>query len=340
MMVAPFDAQQRRISGPAVPSTESVATEPSIYLGGAFADLQAAIADDGTLAYVPQNTEQLESTIGWADMKGEFIAAGAVPGAILNASLSPDGKTVAIQSGNRVSLFDIARSVTTPLNLGDRQTESVSWHPDGKHLTLGGPYLSLYDLDARKEAVLVDPGRPKREAVWTPDGRTVVYMTFNPNTDIYMLTRSSDAKPQPFLATEAVEFAPAISPDGHFIAYRASGSAQSNQTDVYVTHFPDGKGTVQVTDRGGGTPFWSRDGRSLFFAAPPDVLQVVQVTEGSPIQVGARQTLFPLKDLQIAGIAPDGKRFLAVRVPKINPPSQIVVVQNWVQELNRLLPVQ
>ena len=130
------------------------------------------------------------------DIKGEFAAAGTVTGYISDASLSPDGKTVAFVSDARVSLFDLARSVTTPLNLGDRQTETVSWHPDGKRLTLGGPSLSLYDLDARKETVLVDVGRPKRGAVWSPDGRTVVYMTFNPNNDIYMLTPgASDATP-------------------------------------------------------------------------------------------------------------------------------------------------
>jgi Tol biopolymer transport system component len=340
MMVAPFDAQHRRISGPAVPSPESVVTD-GVLRGSAFGNLQAAIADDGTLAYVPPGADKVESTIGWVDIKGEFAAAGTVPGNLSDASLSPDGKTVALVSDTRVSLFDLARSVTTPLNLGDRQTETVSWYPDGKRLTLGGPTLSLYDLDARKEAVLIGVGRPKREAVWSPDGRTVVYMTFNPNNDIYMLTTgASDATPKPFSATEAIELGPSISPNGRLIAYRSSGSAQTNQTNVYVSRFPDGSGIVQVTDRGGGSPFWSPDGRSLFFSGPPGVLQTAQVTEGSTIQVGAVQTLFPQKDFQIFGIAPDGKRFLAVRVGKIDPPSQIVVVQNWMQELKRLLPVQ
>ena len=136
-MVAPLDAQQRRISGPVVASPESIVTEAGILRNSAFGNLQAAIADDGTLAYVPPNADKKENTIGWLDIKGEFAAAGTVTGYIADASLSPDGKTVAFVSDNRVSLFDLARSVTTPLNLGDRQTETVSWHPDGKRLTLG-----------------------------------------------------------------------------------------------------------------------------------------------------------------------------------------------------------
>ena len=140
-----------------------------------------------------------------------------------------------------------------------------------------------------------------------------------------MLTSGvSDAKPRPFLATAAIEAAPAISPNGHLIAYRSSVSAQSTQTDVYVARFPDGSGTVKITDRGSGAPFWSRAGRSLFFVGAPGVLQAVQVSEGSPIQVGTRQTLFPEKDFRVVGVAADGKRFFAVRVPKIDPPSQMV----------------
>ena len=93
-------------------------------------------------------------------------------------------------------------------------------------------------------------------------------MTFNPNNDIYMLTPgASDATPKPFAATDAVELGPSISPDGRLIAYRLSASAQNTQTNVYVSRFPDGSGIVKVTDRGGGRPFWSPDGRSLFSAA-------------------------------------------------------------------------
>ena len=88
---------------------------------------------------------------------------------------------------------------------------------------------------------------------------------------------------------------------------------------------------------GGGRPFWSRDGRELFFPAPPGVIQAVSIAPGDRLQIGAARTLFPLENLRIVGVAPDG-RFLSFREPRQDPETEIVVVQNWLQELNRLVP--
>jgi len=49
-------------------------------------------------------------------------------------------------------------------------------------------------------------------------------------------------------------------------------------TDVYVVRFPEGTAKVQITNGGGGTPFWSSDSRELFFAAPPGALRALPVS--------------------------------------------------------------
>ena len=123
------------------------------------------------------------------------------------------------------------------------------------------------------------------------------------------------------------------------IAFVSTASRESTgRTDVYIARFPDGSGRVQVTGNGGGAPFWSRDGRELFFTAPPDVLQVVSVSFGDRLQVGEARTLVPTTGLRIFGISPDGARFLGGRFPRVDPPTEIVVVENWLQELRRLVP--
>jgi len=152
-----------------------------------------------------------------------------------------------------------------------------------------------------------------------------------------VLSLDPNAKQQPFLATEAIESDPAISPDGRWIAYRSCPSANA-PCEVYVVRFPEATGKVQITSSGGGTPFWSRDGRELFFAAPPGVLQVAAVTVGHRLQVGSTRTLFPLGDLNIASVSADGTRFLVARIPRTDPPTEIVVVQNWLQKLAKLVP--
>jgi hypothetical protein len=68
------------------------------------------------------------------------------------------------------------------------------------------------------------------------------------------------------------------------------------------------------------------------------VLKAVSIGAGERLQVGAARTLFELGDLNIEGVSSDGSRFFSVRVPRVDPPREIVVVQNWLQELARLVP--
>ena len=207
----------------------------------------------------------------------------------------------------------------------------------GKRITLGGEYLSLFDPDSGTDTRLTEDGRLKRSPTWSPDGRRVAYMTFNPNDDIQVLSLDGDAKPRALVATDAIERDPAISPDGKWLAFLSTSSADvAGKTNVYVVRFPEGTGKTQITANGGGRPFWSRDGRELFFPAPPGVIQAVSIAPGDRLQIGAARTLFPLENLRIVGVAPDG-RFLSFREPRQDPETEIVVVQNWLQELNRLV---
>jgi dipeptidyl aminopeptidase/acylaminoacyl peptidase len=296
-----------------------------------------AIAATGTMAYLPTNPDEPLPTAGWVDRTGRFEESSPLPKGTSAFSLSPDGKTAAILAGPRLSLLDLDRRVMTRVETPKRSVESATWHPDGRRLTLGGPYLSLFDLDTGKETRLTESGRPKRFASWSPDGRSVAYMTFNPANDIHMLSLDGGA-PRPLVATSAIEADPMISPDGHWMAFTAASGEAAGRRDVYVVRFPEGTSRVQITSEGGTNPFWSRDGRELFFSAPPGVLKAVSIGAGERLQVGAARTLFELGDLNIEGVSSDGSRFFSVRVPRVDPPREIVVVQNWLQELARLVP--
>ena len=333
-MAARFDSKKG--VGPAVPLTESVLVEgPS-----SGPSSQLAVSSSGTATYVPNNRSPSPTLIGWMDSAGMFTELGALPpGRGASAALSPDGEKAATLIDGKVFLFDLVRRVTTPIDLGARQTETVGWHRDGRRLALGGPYLSVYDPDTGKETRLTEPGSPMRFPSWSSDGRTVAFMTFAPNEAIFKLSLDQGALPEPLVATEAIENSPVISPDGRWIAYTSTGQGDQNaRVDVYVARFPEGTGRTQITDMGGGAPFWSHDGRELFYPAPPGVLKSVTIAPGDRLQVGPARSLFPLANLRVAGVSPDGKRFLVVRVPPVQPPTEIVVVQDWLRELTRLIP--
>jgi len=336
VMAAAFNAATGTVGAPA-PIPESVIVDRQ---GLA----QLAVARDGTLAYVPPDADAPPPTLGWMSRTGVFTEIAQLPNGADDVALSPDGRFAALStfSTSKVSMFDLERHVSTPLNVEGRQVETVIWHPDGKRLTFGGAYLSLFDPDRGAETRLTPIGRPKRFASWTPDGRQVAYMTFEPSNDIYLVSVDQDGKPgapRPLIATSAAESDPAISPDGRWIAYRTADPT-SGRTDVYLARFPAGTGRVQVTSNGGGGPFWSRKNDELFFPGPPGVMQSVSVSLGDRAQVGVPRTLFPLTDVQAFSVSADGTRFLVIKQRPVQRPRQIIVVQNWMRELSRIAPAR
>jgi serine/threonine-protein kinase len=326
LMSAPFDPNRRTVGAP-TPVSDPVVLDT-------FGVPQLAVSNTGTLAYVERNADAGVPTLGWVTRGGTFTDVGPLPAGSRDVALSPDGSRAVILGTNKVFLFDIARKVSTPLPIGNRRVESAQWHPDGKRITLGGAYLSLFDPDTGTDTRLTSTGRPKRFATWSPDGRSVAYMTFEPSNDIYILTLDGDRKPRPLISTSAAELVPSISPDGRWIAY-SSRADPSGRLDVFVARFPEITGRVQVTSSGGNGAFWSPKGDELFFAAPPGVLQSVSVGRGDRLDLGAPRTLFPLGDVDALSPAPDGSRFLAIKVPRVDPPRQFAIVQNWRDELAR-----
>jgi Tol biopolymer transport system component len=331
LMAAPFDARQRRAGQP-IALPESVSIDSELY-----ETPQLAVSSTGTLAYVPADADTERPAIGWVNRAGEFQEVGTLPRRAQAAALSPDGQRAAILAGTQLLLFDLRRGVATTIEARESDRDSIGWHPDGKRITLGGGALSLFDPDSGKDMPLTALGRLKRFPSWSPDGRTVAYMTFNPTNDIYVLSLD-DGTPHALVATDANEDAPAVSPDGRWLAYTSTQSVEvTGRTNVFVVRFPDGTGRTQITDEGAGRPVWSRDSRELFFPAAPGVLKSVSVAPGDPVQVGPARTLFPLNNLRFVAAAPDG-RLLAFQEPPVPRPTEIVVVQNWLQELTRLVP--
>jgi Tol biopolymer transport system component len=270
------------------------------------------VSNTGTLAYVPADADTERPVIGWVTRAGEFQDVGTLPRRAQAAALSPDGQRAAILAGPQLLLFDLRRGVATTIEAGRttairsggtrRKTDHARWRA-----------LSLFDPDTGKDTALTELGRLKRFPSWSPDGRTVAYMTFNPTNDIHVLSLDDGAGPRPLVATDANEDAPAVSPDGRWLAYTSTQSVEiTGRTNVFIVRFPEGTGRTQISGNGAGRPIWSRDSRELFFGAPPGVLQSVSVAAGDTLQVGPAKTLFPLTNLRVVAAAPDG-RFLAFR---------------------------
>jgi serine/threonine-protein kinase len=186
----------------------------------------------------------------------------------------------------------------------------------------------------------------------TPDGKTVVFHETQPNGQYDVMTSplENNRTATPLIRTNFNERNPQISPDGQWIAF---DSDASGRFEIYVRPFPDvQRGQWQVSTSGGEQPIWSRDGGELFYRSPSGAVTGVRVQPGSAWSAGKPVEI--VKTGYWAGdnaagfvndtydVARDG-RFLVIKeqtAPSTTAPTSIVVVQNWLEELKRLVPTK
>jgi Tol biopolymer transport system component len=79
---------------------------------------------------------------------------------------------------------------------------------------------------------------------------------------------------QPFLQTQANEFAAQFSPDGRWLAYV---SDESGRNEIYVQPYPGTGGKWQLSTNGGTEAVWNRNGRELFYRSG-NAMMAVEIT--------------------------------------------------------------
>jgi hypothetical protein len=113
-----------------------------------------------------------------------------------------------------------------------------------------------------------------------------------------------------------------------------------------------------VSTTGGTRPAWSRDGRELFYstmqASGADGDMGTGEIMSVPVRLAPSFSFGPstvvVKDGYVSpfagrsyDVARDGTRFLMIKdirdAGKVERPPQIIVVQHWIEELKRLVPV-
>ena len=350
LFAVPFDLGRLQVSGQPVPMLEGVLSFP----GGAA---NFSLSGDGSLVYIPGGVQSGNFTLVWVERDGTATPLTEKHRTFWVPRLSPDGQRLAvwILEGGRseVWVYEIGRDTFSRLTL-EGANYSPEWSPDGEWVVFssdrGGEEGNLYrkpaDFSGPAERLLEKKNR-QFPGSFTPDGKLLAYTELHPTTgaDIWVLPLEAEGAPQPLLATSFAEASPRFSPDGRWIAYM---SEESGQSEVYVQPFPEPGGRWQVSDDGGTEPLWSRDGRELFYRASRKMM-VVEVETEPEFSPGTARPLFEGPYLSaLAGavygaggydVAADGQRFLMIELEEDAPAlTQIVVVLNWLEELERLVP--
>ena len=317
-----------------------------------------AIANNGSLAYAVGPALGRERTLAWVDREGREEAIPVEPRGYENFSLSPDGTKLALDvccdaDENGIWIWDFVRNAIARLTFDPQRTLYPVWTPDGRRVvfasTRGGAAMNLFSKSADGTGTierLTESAKDQSPAAFTPDGRQIVFWEVA-ETSRDLLVRSLDdaAKVEPLLATESSEAFAQISPDGRWIAYR---SDVSGPQEIWVRPFPDvDGGTWQVSSGGGARPRWSTAGRELFYLSPSGQLMSVRYDTDpftyEPAELVLEESFNTgTRFAAVYDVPPDGQRFVKIKEgasPDDAEPGQVLLVQNWLDELKRLVPV-
>ncbi len=183
---------------------------------------------------------------------------------------------------------------------------------------------------------------------WSPDGRFLLYMSIDPqtNADLWVVPMEGDPTPSVFLKTPFREAYGAFSPDGRWVAYHSN---ESGRPEIYVRPFvpPDAAGTPaaaprgqwQVSTAGGIMAAWRPDGTALYYLNPAGEMMAAPITVvGDTLEPGAPVVLFPTRivgggvDAQQGrqyDVAPDGRFLINTELDADADAAPITLIQNW-----------
>jgi len=374
LLAQAFDVTRLEVTGKPVGVVENVMHDVnSPFTIGNSGAAQFSVASNGTLAYLPGGAApEGEYSPVWVDRNGVDTDFGIPLRSVASRPrMSPDGQRIAFPAPEGIGMFDVARrsfQFLTPPAWGPPASRSapefrfVVWHPDGNRVAFSGVDGDLYSTpadgsgDAERLTVGDTSARASRRiqvpTSWSPDGRTLVYtQRVAANRDIWTLTLG-DSVPvtRPLVTGPSDEPSAEISPDGRYLAYESN---QSGRPEIYVQPFPGSGRREIVSIDGGSQPVWARNGRELFYRTPAQGpmmrMMVVDVTLGDAFTAGKPRVLWEaMRTRYPAGtggrtydVAPDGQRFLMIQqrdsVPQ-TPLTSVVLIQNWFEELAKLVP--
>jgi serine/threonine-protein kinase len=322
-----------------------------------------------TLAYV--RTSQASTSLGKTllasvNREGEAEILPLQPDNYLLGALSPAGDRLVVQVGANRDLwtYDFKRGTFERLT-SDRVVafSAPTFTADGSRVVFttwfdGQVGLGSVAADGRGPVEMLVRGMGMRSYERThptllPDGSGVIMTGLAPAAsveDLLLVRFGREASLVTVLEAPGVERNPAIAPSGRFVAYN---SGESGRPEVYVRPFPNlGARRWQLSTAGGAHPRWTRGGSELVYrdgqgrvmsvTVRSHDVDTVDFSKPEPLftfgggMVETRYGLDPSFD-----VSSDGERFVFFAVPTAQgsaSSAEMVLIQNWVDELKRRVP--
>ncbi len=261
--------------------------------------------------------------------------------------LSPDGKRIAVikedQANESEDLFilDVETGASTRLTTSAK-TEFVMgpvWSPDSQRIAYTtirsgqeGIYLRAANGQGPEEQVYKNPGAFLNLSDWSADGRFLAFAKSDlKEGNLYILPLGdSEHKPVQVLHTDQRVFLPRFSPDGRYLAYVVLD--QASKVEVFVRPVDAAADTKpwQISDGASSMPFWSRDGKALYYVARDQSVMAAEVGTSPEFTFKKPEVLYRQQSAvpdRIAYISADGDRFVVLPRPR-GPQLQQITIFN------------
>jgi serine/threonine-protein kinase len=348
-----FDRGRLALEGNPIPVVQNV--QPKSFGGANF-----SVSASGSLVYVSGSRVGLDRTLVWVDRSGREEPLPFPPAEYHFPRLSPDGTRVVVSigatAGGDLWVYDVARGNSLRLTHSPAVAENPFWTTDGARVVFG----TSFDTEHRLFSTAADgAGGVERLSSlegtdfadpqgWSADGKTLVF-GYGPgdgsnNFGLGVLSMEGNRGWKPLVQTAASEHTASLSPGSKWIAYV---SDQTGRSEIYVERFPALGSRRTVSVDGGDDPMWSPTGRELFYRRLSDgAMMAVPIATEPTFTVGPPKVLFKRRYFDAGGhyydVARDGQRFLMLKERESTGAATlpIILVENWFEELKRLVPTK
>ena len=342
-----FDLDALRVTSDPVPVVEGVATKPN-------GTANFSLSKTGSLVYVSgAPSGGTRRSLVWVNRDGREDLLPLPPRFYVGPRLSPNGTQVAVSVlGNEppaLWVYDVVSAA------GSRLTHEAAafapvWVPNGQRVVFSWDVAGSRDLyrvrvDGSGEIEPLTTSESFDIAVSvTPDGASALFARTTANgREIWEVPLEGAHAPTPLLQGEFTRGSADVSPNGRWLAY---ASDQSGAMEIYLQPYPGPGPTVPVSIGGGDTVTWSHDGSELFYRADNRMMAVEVRPDGTvstPTELfsGDYVSVSTAVSLTQYDVGPEG-RFLMLKADDTQPEgdslNQVILEQNWHEELKRLVP--
>jgi eukaryotic-like serine/threonine-protein kinase len=345
LMAQPFRFQSNELYG----NPSRIADDVSMDAYSGLA--RFSVSNSGVLAHLALS--RTPDQLMWYDRQGNLLGSASPPGIYTNPVVSPDGKRVAADRYESpdaqpdVWIYDQTRQGNPSrftFYVGD--DSNSLWSPDGKLLAYSSLRESARDLYLKsipgtgKEELLFKSPDDKYVTSWSPDGKTIMFLSrtsANKPYDLWTLTISGNRGPVPYSKTEYNELDGQFSPDGRWVAYECD---KTGQNEIYVQSYPPSGSESKISGSGGIQPKWRSDGKEIYYLSPDFKMMAVTIKTSPSLEAGVPVVLF---DPHLGGyrtrnnydVTGDGQRFLIKSPALDNAVTSIAVTLNWTSLLKK-----